>query len=70
MTIALAYDLQKEGIATVAVNPGWVQTRMGGFSANLSPEESIQRLIDNVLVKITLEDAGKFFDWDGSEHSW
>ncbi|MFT5619167.1 MAG: NAD(P)-dependent dehydrogenase (short-subunit alcohol dehydrogenase family) [Arenicella sp.] len=70
MTRALAYDAQPMGITTVAVNPGWVQTRMGGFSANLSPEESVQRLIDNVVSKLTIEDAGKFFDWDGTEHNW
>ncbi len=70
MTRALAFDAIKDGVVTVAVNPGWVQTRMGGLSANLSPEESVQRLIDNVLVNITKDDAGKFFDWDGQEHPW
>lgn len=70
MTRALAHDLAPQGIATVAVNPGWVQTRMGGFSANLSPEESVQRLIDNVLNRLTVENTGKFYDWDGQEHDW
>ena len=70
MTRALAYDIAKEGVTAIAVNPGWVQTRMGGFSASLTPEESIQRLIDNILMKITPDDAGKFFDWDGTEHPW
>lgn len=70
MSRSLAFDAIKEGVVTIVVNPGWVQTRMGGFSASLTPEESIQRLIDNVLVKVTKEDAGKFFDWDGSEHVW
>jgi len=70
MTRALAHDLTPQGIITIVVNPGWVQTRMGGFSANLSPEESVQRLIDNVINKLTIEDSGKFFDWDGVEHDW
>ncbi|MGB0525484.1 MAG: SDR family oxidoreductase [Flammeovirgaceae bacterium] len=70
MTRALAHDLTPEGIITVSVNPGWVQTRMGGFSANLTPEESVQRLIDNVLNRLTIEHSGKFFDWDGQEHDW
>lgn len=70
MTRALAFDAIKDGVVVVCVNPGWVQTRMGGFSANLTPEQSVQRLIDNVLVKLTSDDAGKFFDWDGSEHPW
>lgn len=70
MSRALAFDAIKEGVVAVVVNPGWVQTRMGGFSATLTPEESIQRLIDNILVNITEDDAGKFFDWDGSEHPW
>ena len=70
MTRALAYDGEKYGVTTIAVNPGWVQTRMGGFSANLSPEESVQRLIDNVVEKLNPNDNGKFFDWDGTEHAW
>lgn len=70
MTRALAHDLTPQGIIAISVNPGWVQTRMGGFSANLSPEESVQRLIDNVLGKLKIEDTGKFFDWDGMQHDW
>lgn len=70
MTRALAHDVSQLGIVTVAVNPGWVQTRMGGFSANLSPEESVQRLIDNVFPKMKIENTGKFYDWDGQEHEW
>ena len=70
MTRALAHDVEEKGIITIVVNPGWVQTRMGGFSANLSPEESVQRLIDNVVNKLSLESTGKFYDWDGQEHDW
>ncbi len=70
MTRALAYDVKPMGITTVAVNPGWVQTRMGGLNANLSPEEAVQRLIDNIVSEMTIEDAGKFFNWDGTEHEW
>lgn len=70
MMRALAYDLVKEGVIVVAVNPGWVQTRMGGLSANITPEESVLRLMENVVDKINMNDTGKFFDWDGKEHPW
>jgi NAD(P)-dependent dehydrogenase (short-subunit alcohol dehydrogenase family) len=70
MTRALAFDLVKEGVLVIAVNPGWVQTRMGGLSANVTPEQSVQRLMDNVVSKVNMNDTGKFFDWDGQEHPW
>ncbi|MBA2612813.1 MAG: SDR family oxidoreductase [Bacteroidetes bacterium] len=70
MTRALAFDLVKENIITVVVNPGWVQTDMGGGKAALTTEQSVKGLLENVLHKITLQDNGKFLQWDGSEHTW
>ena len=66
---ALAFDLRERGVASVVVNPGWVSTDMGGPNAKLTPAESVSGLLD-VADRITLEDAGKFLQWDGSEHAW
>ncbi|MEM6265784.1 MAG: SDR family oxidoreductase [Bacteroidota bacterium] len=66
---ALAFDLAREGVSTVMMNPGWVKTDMGGNRAKLSPEESVGGMI-SVAEKLTTVDAGKFLQWDGTEHPW
>lgn len=68
-TRAMAQDLKPLNITAIAVNPGWVQTDMGGSRAPLTPEDSVAGLLQ-VIYRATLEDAGKFFQWDGAEHPW
>ncbi len=61
----LATDLREDGIVAVSVHPGWVRTDMGGSGADISVQESaagLQALID----RLTIEDTGGFFDWQGS----
>src|SRR5215813_13562936 len=41
---SLAIDLAPRGITCVVVNPGWVQTDMGGPHARISPTESVTKL--------------------------
>ena len=65
----LAFDVIKEGIVAVVVNPGWVQTDMGGSKASLTPKESVQGLLQ-VVDNLTEKDAGRFFNRDGTEHPW
>jgi NAD(P)-dependent dehydrogenase (short-subunit alcohol dehydrogenase family) len=66
---SLAIDLAPRGITCVVVNPGWVQTDMGGAHAPLAPAESVtalRRLIENLGT----EQSGKFFNYDGREYAW
>lgn len=65
---SLSIEIEKEGIIAIVVNPGWVQTGMGGQNAGLTPEQSVREVIDNVLNKITIEDTGKFFQWTEEIH--
>ncbi len=44
LTLALSREMPR-GVAINAVCPGWVRTRMGGPSANLSPEEGADTAI-------------------------
>jgi len=69
MTRALAAELAPEGIAVVAITPGWVRTEMGGRSAALSPEESVRGILA-VAAKLTPKDAGRFLDYQGEDQPW
>jgi NAD(P)-dependent dehydrogenase (short-subunit alcohol dehydrogenase family) len=66
---SLAVDLAPRGITCVVVNPGWVQTDMGGSNANLTPTESITRL-RRLLDNLGPAQSGKFFNHDGREYAW
>jgi NAD(P)-dependent dehydrogenase (short-subunit alcohol dehydrogenase family) len=65
----LAHELRSLGVTAVAVNPGWVQTDMGGSSAPMKVEESARRLIA-ILDSLTPEQSGRFLNHDGSEYSY
>jgi NAD(P)-dependent dehydrogenase (short-subunit alcohol dehydrogenase family) len=68
-TRTLAADLKSDNITTVMVHPGWVQTDMGGESADLTPQESAQAVI-NLIDGLTPEMNGGFYRQDGTEHPW
>jgi NAD(P)-dependent dehydrogenase (short-subunit alcohol dehydrogenase family) len=70
MNRAFAFDVVNDNIISVVVNPGWVQTDMGGLSARFSKEEAVSNLIRNVIEKISIQDTARFFNYDGSEHLW
>ncbi|MFK7972478.1 MAG: SDR family oxidoreductase [Bacteroidia bacterium] len=69
MTRAFAFDVIREGITAIMVNPGWVQTDMGGSRAKLTAEESVSGLL-SIAEKLTAGDTGKFYNWDGTEHAF
>ena len=66
---AMAFDLAPLGITSVVFNPGWVATDMGGPRASLTPEQSVGGMLA-VIDGLTPEDAGRFLQWDGTEHPW
>lgn len=69
-TRALAAELEPEGIATVAVNPGWMRTAMGGGDqADLAPEDSAAGIIA-IADGLDMQGTGRFVDWDGAEHPY
>lgn len=67
---SMAYEIKSDNIISINVNPGWVQTDMGGSKAHLSTEQSVVSIIQNVIVPIDLNASGKFFNYDGTEHPW
>jgi len=69
LTRILAHGLRADGIVVVTTHPGWVQTRMGGKGAAITPAESADGLIA-LADRITIPDTNKFYTWEGIEHSW
>jgi NAD(P)-dependent dehydrogenase (short-subunit alcohol dehydrogenase family) len=65
LTRTMAAELHPRGITVVAVTPGWVRTELGGPQAPLSAEESA-RSLGRTIERISPQDAGHFFDRDGS----
>jgi NAD(P)-dependent dehydrogenase (short-subunit alcohol dehydrogenase family) len=66
----MAFELVNDKVTSIVVHPGWVRTDMGGAGAPLSTAQSVKGMIENVLDKITLHDAGKFYQYDGTEIPW
>ena len=65
----LASDLQRDGIAVGVYHPGWVQTDMGGQSAEITVAESGAGLMDR-FDALNLETTGCFETWDGRPHPY
>jgi len=60
----LAIDLKPKGISVGIYHPGWVQTDMGGMSADITSEQSSAGLIQQI-EKLNLDTTGEFKTWDG-----
>jgi NAD(P)-dependent dehydrogenase (short-subunit alcohol dehydrogenase family) len=65
----LALDWKDDPITVALMHPGWVQTDMGGPSAEITAEESAAG-IRNVIAGMSKEDSGKFYKWNGDIHPW
>ena len=66
---SLAIDLAPRGITCVVVNPGWVQTDMGGPHATITASESVTKL-RRLIDTLGPAKSGKFFNYDGREYAW
>ena len=68
-TVSLANEFRDEGFIAVAMNPGWVQTDMGGENAALTPEQSVSGM-RSVIEGLTLDDSGTFRAHSGGQEPW
>lgn len=69
LTCHQSYALKDRGASVIAMDPGWVQTRMGGEGAVLTPKESIGGML-NVLHNVSLDKSGTFYQYDGDTVPW
>ena len=56
-------------VICAVLHPGWVQTRMGGDSAPLSPEDSVAGM-RRVIAGLSRDHSGGFYAYDGAEIPW
>nr|WP_254447718.1 SDR family oxidoreductase [Sphingomonas sp. ID1715] len=66
---SLALELRKEGICMAVLHPGWVQTDMGGAGAMIDAQTSVSGL-RQVIAGLSIEQTGRFFNYDGQELPW
>ncbi|MEM8695693.1 MAG: SDR family oxidoreductase [Pseudomonadota bacterium] len=66
---ALSTIYREDGIAVAILHPGWVQTDMGGPSAHIDVETSVNGL-RTVLDALSLQNTGRFTAYDGSQLPW
>lgn len=66
---SMAIDLGKRGIAATALHPGWVRTDMGGPRADIDAPESAAGM-RKVIAALTLDNAGRYWMYDGSQLPW
>ncbi len=65
----LATDLAAENIAVGIYHPGWVQTDMGGTSADITLDQCIQGLVAR-FDALSMQTTGCFETWDGRQHAY
>lgn len=63
---SMSLDLHAQKVVCVVMNPGWVQTDMGGSGAPTPVDVSVSTMIARIEAA-TLEHSGQFFDLKGGE---
>ena len=62
----LATDLAADRIPVALVDPGWVQTDMGGPEADVTADEVATGIL-GLIERLSMADTGKFFKFTGEE---
>ena len=68
-TVAMKKEALEDKISFLILHPGWVKTRMGGENAPVEMETSVDGMME-LIGKHTLEDSGRFVQYDGVDLPW
>ncbi len=66
---SLSADLRGKGISVAMLHPGWVKTDMGGPGGKIEAPESVSGM-RQVIDAMTVENSGRFMNYDGMELPW
>ncbi|KAK4449685.1 hypothetical protein QBC34DRAFT_380143 [Podospora aff. communis PSN243] len=71
VTVTLAKEFQNNGdnIAVIALNPGYVATRMTKYRSRDNMDECIAGIV-KVIDKVGMDQTGTFLDWRGETLPW
>lgn len=67
--LSLAIDLKDKNVCVASIHPGHVKTDMGGPDGEITPQQSAAG-IKSVIEKMSLDNSGCFFKWNGEQHPW
>ena len=67
----LALDFQRDNIpvTTLALDPGWIKTRLTRWKGRDDIVEACNGMVD-VIERLTLEMSGQFINWKGEPVPW
>lgn len=68
-TMAMKNEAKENNITFAILHPGWVKTDMGGSLAPVTMSESVDGMM-KVLESQTLENSGRFIQFDGEILPW
>lgn len=66
---SLSVDLRDRGFTCVVMNPGWVQTDMGGGGAPTPVQESVSKMLA-IIDGLTPAQSGSFLNYRGGTLEW
>ena len=69
MAATMARDLARDGIVTAVLDPGWVQTDMGGPGAPTPVAASVRGLLAQIDA-LDRRRSGAFLHWQGGTTPW
>jgi len=69
MSKSMSIDLRAESIISIVINPGWVQTDLGGASAPTPVTDSASGILARI-AEATFETSGTFVNWKGGNYPW